>query len=129
MQSGGPLAAHFEEARRRQSIYGGALDTALLELGSIDESRLLPLLDRSTGLPVASPGDLAALATQAVDATLFERLEVAPIGLDADGTVWIASFGSKLSSTAFSFRNRRARTQAVRLFPSANGWLRARPKA
>ena len=48
-------------ATARQAVYGGALDTALLELGALDESTLWSALASATGEP-HSP-----------DAALFEN--------------------------------------------------------
>jgi hypothetical protein len=39
----------------RQAVYGGALDTALLELDAIDEGRLWQALGTATGLPLPPP--------------------------------------------------------------------------
>jgi hypothetical protein len=47
----------LQEAIRRQEIYGGSLDTALLELGLIDPVTLNELLSQACGIPVA-PIDL-----------------------------------------------------------------------
>ncbi len=42
-----------ERALARQREAGGALDTALLELGLVDEARLVGLLSRAADLPAA----------------------------------------------------------------------------
>lgn len=49
-----------EEALQRQVISGGALDTSLLELGSIDEPTLAEYLARASGLPPAPAEVLAS---------------------------------------------------------------------
>ncbi len=43
----------LQEAVRRQEIYGGSLDTALLELGLVDPVTLNDLLQQACGIPVA----------------------------------------------------------------------------
>jgi hypothetical protein len=51
---GGAVAPDvMEEALQRQVLYGGALDTNLLEIGAADESTLAPYLARASGLPLA----------------------------------------------------------------------------
>lgn len=50
---------HLAAALRRQQIYGGSLDTALLELELVTPQELEDLLVRATGLPVATLEDLA----------------------------------------------------------------------
>jgi hypothetical protein len=48
-------AEALRTALARQAVYGGALDTALLELGSIDEASLWRALGEATGLPPPAP--------------------------------------------------------------------------
>lgn len=43
------------EAIARQAVYGGALDSALLELGALDEGRLWQMLSAATELPIPDP--------------------------------------------------------------------------
>ena len=45
-------ATEVRAAIARQAVYGGALDTALLELGTLDEPTLWEALGRATGLPL-----------------------------------------------------------------------------
>ncbi|AKU89737.1 General secretory system II protein E domain protein [Vulgatibacter incomptus] len=49
-----------EEALQRQILLGGALDTSLLELDSIDEETLGVYLSRASGLPLAPPEALSS---------------------------------------------------------------------
>jgi hypothetical protein len=70
-------------ATARQAVYGGALDTALLELGALDEPTLWTALARATGVPIPDAAlfenpDLAA-------ATIFDiawsrRCRAVPVG-------------------------------------------------
>jgi hypothetical protein len=82
-------------AQARQAVYGGALDTALLELGALDEARLWRALGEATGLPV--PG--SALLEQApryvspagarliLDEVWSERCRAVPVGVDSGAPV------------------------------------------
>jgi len=45
----------LRSALARQAVYGGALDTALLEIGALDEGRLWQALGAATGLPLPAP--------------------------------------------------------------------------
>jgi hypothetical protein len=72
----------------RQAVYGGALDTALLELGALDEARLWRALGEATGLPVPEPslcerpGRYAspAGAGLVLDDVWSERCRAVPVG-------------------------------------------------
>jgi len=68
VQDGLVSAKKMAEAFQRQVIYGGTLDTILLEMDVIDEGTLLDALGRSSALPIA--GDLPSL----------EQLQAAPGG-------------------------------------------------
>lgn len=73
--------ARMAEVFQRQVIYGGALDTALLEMGLVGGRVLLEALGRVTGLPVLAevpPGDLAALARELPEAEA-ERFQMVPV--------------------------------------------------
>src|SRR4030095_5425646 len=48
----------MEKAFQRQVLFGGALDTILLEMREISEQRLLQYLSLSSGLPPATTGEL-----------------------------------------------------------------------
>ncbi len=45
----------LRSALARQAVYGGALDTALLEIGALEEGRLWQALGAATGLPLPAP--------------------------------------------------------------------------
>jgi len=59
VQDGLVSAKKMAEAFQRQVIYGGTLDTILLEMDVVDEATLLDALGRSSALPIA--GDLPSL--------------------------------------------------------------------
>ena len=63
--------ARVEEAQERQVLMGGTLDTALLELGAIDEVALLPLLERAYHARAVGKDALAAVAPSVT--ALFPR--------------------------------------------------------
>lgn len=77
------------EAFQRQVIYGGTLDTILLEMDVIDEPTLVEAMGRASGLPTA--GDLpsraelerAGLASW-FPAALSEKFRAVPIALDGN---------------------------------------------
>lgn len=58
----------MEKAFQRQVIYGGCLDTILLEMSLVPEGRLIQYLSLSTGLPAATREE-----TQLFDAAAIER--------------------------------------------------------
>ncbi len=68
VQDGLVSAKKMAEAFQRQVIYGGTLDTILLEMDVIDEGTLVDALGRASALPIA--GDLPSL----------EQLQAAPGG-------------------------------------------------
>jgi len=77
------------EAFQRQVIYGGTLDTILLEMDAIDEPTLVEAMGRASGLPTA--GDLPsraelerAGAASWFPATLSEKFRAVPIALDGN---------------------------------------------
>ncbi|HVZ71488.1 MAG TPA: hypothetical protein VHJ20_03860 [Polyangia bacterium] len=80
-------AALVRAATARQAVYGGALDTALLENGVIDEPLLWSTLATATGLPIPD----AALfenpdpsAASAFDASWSRRCRAVPVGRRGD---------------------------------------------
>jgi hypothetical protein len=82
-------AKKMAEAFQRQVIYGGTLDTILLEMDVIDEGVLVEALGRASTLPTA--GDLpSAEALQASGAarwfphSVCERYRAVPISLDGN---------------------------------------------
>ena len=85
VEEGAVSAADLERALARQREAGGALDTALLELGLIDEARLVGALSRATNLPAApaSAWDAAdARARRVFPSRVAERHGLAPFALD-----------------------------------------------
>ncbi|MEO6953705.1 MAG: hypothetical protein ABI321_18020 [Polyangia bacterium] len=78
------------DAFQRQVIYGGRLDTILLEMKAITEPQLYAALAKANALPVAdAPPQMAALEAAGTlswfDAAAAERLSAVP--LFADGSV------------------------------------------
>ncbi|MBI5496384.1 MAG: hypothetical protein HY904_15280 [Deltaproteobacteria bacterium] len=77
----------------RQVVYGGWLDTALLELSVADEASMAEVLARWAGYPVCGAGWLEQAdpnAVAAIPGTLAASYLVAPFGVSAEG-VWIAT--------------------------------------
>jgi hypothetical protein len=89
VQDGLVSAKKMAEAFQRQVIYGGTLDTILLEMDVIDEGTLLDALGRSSALPIA--GDLPSVEQlQSADvqkwmpAATSERFRAVPVALDGN---------------------------------------------
>lgn len=78
----------LEKAFRRQVVYGGNLDTVLLEMGLIAEERLCQYLALSSGLPPASRAELPAESLESVRSLLPEALagkhRIVPLGIEDD---------------------------------------------
>jgi type II secretion system (T2SS) protein E len=77
----------MEQAFQRQVIYGGALDTILLEMGAITEDRLAEYLSLATGLPPADRNLLDYFDPRAVQVCpreIAEEFHVAPVAFDGD---------------------------------------------
>ena len=78
----------LEKAFRRQVVYGGNLDTVLLEMGLIAEERLCQYLALSSGLPPASRAELPFDQLESVRGLLPESLagkhRVVPLGIEDD---------------------------------------------
>jgi hypothetical protein len=77
------------EAFQRQVIYGGALDTILLEMELLDEHVLIEAMGRASGLPTA--GDLpsrealdAAGVTKWFPQALIEKYRAVPVAVDGN---------------------------------------------
>jgi hypothetical protein len=68
-------------AERRRAVYGGSLDTVLLEMGLADEATLRTHLADTTGLPAALPERLAAPAQgkRRLEASEARRLGAVPL--------------------------------------------------
>jgi hypothetical protein len=79
-------------AQSRRTVYGGTLDTILLELGALDERTLTAHLAEATGLPAPLPERLASPGLEArgtMPAEDARRLSVAPLGR-RDGVLELA---------------------------------------
>jgi hypothetical protein len=75
------------EAFQRQVIYGGALDTILLEMDLVDEATLVDALGRAGGLPSAGdlpPGEQLVAAGRWFSRSVSERYRAVPIELDGN---------------------------------------------
>jgi hypothetical protein len=76
------------EAERRKKLYGGGLDTALLELQAVDEQRLVAELAELIGMPLAPAAALAEPTNPAahtwMDGQTAQRLGVVPRSLQGD---------------------------------------------
>jgi hypothetical protein len=86
-----PLAT-VRTAVARQLVYGGALDTVLLELDAIDEPTLWAALEHATGVPAPDGAlfenpDPAAAA--AFGASWGKRCRAVPVGRKQEGTVQV----------------------------------------
>lgn len=74
----------MELAFQRQVIYGGGLDTVLLEMGALHEERLWHYLSLATGLPTAELDMLEYIdprGAQVCPREIAETYQVAPLGL------------------------------------------------
>jgi hypothetical protein len=83
IRSGAVLAERLAAAQRRRAVYGGTLDTALLELRALDEPLLAAYLAEAAGLPPAPAGRVAAPDQDAASLMPPEearRLRVVPLG-------------------------------------------------
>src|SRR5262245_45309982 len=77
----------MEKAFQRQVIYGGSLDTILLEMGLVPEDRLTQYLALASGLPPAARDEGAVVARAAVAMVareMAERYRAIPVALEAD---------------------------------------------
>lgn len=78
-----------DEALERQVLMGGALDTALFELGLIEESALIEGLAAAYGLEVAEPADASRPVDGRAVRTLPEQWarkhRIAPLALEDEG--------------------------------------------
>src|SRR5689334_23073929 len=77
----------MEKAFQRQVIYGGSLDTILLEMDLIPEDRLIQYLALASGLPPAArdEGDrIEAEAVALISRELAEQYRAVPVALEGD---------------------------------------------
>ncbi len=115
-RSGAVSTERLAAADRRRAVYGGTLDTVLLEMDAIDELTLTTHLAQATGLPAALPEQVAApdpQATATMDGADARRLGAVPIGRQDDRVdmalrpeadriaveAWTASRGLELRAT------------------------------
>jgi hypothetical protein len=77
----------MEKAFQRQVIYGGSLDTILLEINAVPEERLTQYLALASGLPPSARDESRAidlLAVSLLPAELAEQFRTVPIALAGD---------------------------------------------
>jgi hypothetical protein len=82
LQRGLVEPADLERAQKRQRIYRGTLDTALLELRLCDEATVRRALEASSGLPAADPAWLLETgrgAARFIDVARARRLHAQPV--------------------------------------------------
>jgi hypothetical protein len=85
VEEGIVAADAMDRALVRQRVAGGALDSALLELGCVREEVLADALSRASGLPAAPAGALEvadARARRVFPSRVAERHGLAPFALD-----------------------------------------------
>jgi hypothetical protein len=78
----------MEKAYQRQVIYGGCLDTILLEMALVTEERLTQYLALASGLPPAERDDGARLDPDAialVDRNIAEQFRAVPLSIAPNG--------------------------------------------
>src|SRR5258708_17498805 len=76
----------MEKAFQRQVIYGGSLDTILLEMNLVPEDRLVQYLALASGLPPAARDEGETIDHEAVSAIareLAERSRPGPVAIGA----------------------------------------------
>jgi len=77
----------MEKAFQRQVIYGGSLDTILLEMGLVPEERLTQYLALASGLPPAARDEGAAIdaaAVATIPRDLAERYRAVPVAVERE---------------------------------------------
>jgi hypothetical protein len=95
VQEGAVTADALERALERQRESGGALDTALLELGAVDEFTLVGALSRAANLPPAPPSAWEAAdarARRVFPSRVAERHGLAPFALDGRELSLVATY-------------------------------------
>src|ERR1044071_191276 len=78
----------MEKAFQRQVIYGGSLDTILLEMNLVPEERLTQYLPLASGLPPAAQGEAAKMDTKAVglySSEIAAQFRAVPLGFEQGG--------------------------------------------
>ena len=77
----------MEKAFQRQVIYGGSLDTILLEMSLVPEDRLTQYLALASGLPPAARDEAAGMDPAAIallDKDLAQQFRAVPLATDGD---------------------------------------------
>src|SRR5256885_16998029 len=77
----------MEKAFQRQVIYGGSLDTILLEMNLVPEERLTQYLALASGLPPASRdegAEIQASAIELVPREISEQFRAVPLAIERD---------------------------------------------
>jgi hypothetical protein len=77
----------MEKAFQRQVIYGGSLDTILLEMNLVPEERLTQYLALASGLPPASRdegGDIHENALSLISSEIAAQFRAVPLSLDGE---------------------------------------------
>jgi hypothetical protein len=90
-------------AQRRRHLYGGALDTILLELGLVEETTLATCLAESTGLEPPAPaliGNPSPDARGLVDLDTARRLGMAPVALNGEKLELVIRLETDLDAVA-----------------------------
>src|SRR6478609_8781709 len=78
----------MEKAFQRQVIYGGSLDTILLEMNLVPEERLTQYLALASGLPPADRDEGASIDPKAlalIAPELAAQFRAVPLGFDEGG--------------------------------------------
>ena len=95
VEEGAVAADAMDRALVRQRAAGGALDTALLELGYVREADLVGALSRASGLPAAAPEVWEApdaRARRVFPSRVAERHGLAPFALDGRELALVATY-------------------------------------
>jgi len=77
----------MEKAYQRQVIYGGSLDTILLEMSLVPEDRLTQYLALASGLPPADRDEGATISPEAlavIDKSVAEQFRAVPLAIDGE---------------------------------------------
>src|SRR5829696_3278129 len=77
----------MEKAFQRQVIYGGSLDTILLEMNLVPEDRLTQYLALASGLPPAARDEAAEIEAGAIallDKELALQFRAVPLAVDGE---------------------------------------------
>jgi hypothetical protein len=120
-------AADLDRARKRRRVYGGALDTALLELGLADAETLARALAEATGLGdgqhwqdwngARASQDAFAATRRLMDEASARRLRAQPLGERAGRVHLAVSDEADLEAVAAWVETRHARGCRFHLLP------------